>query len=546
MKIVGSYIGIHDQGFALIEDNEIIACYSEERFARIKSCYLMNTFPKISLESLQKDFNIDIKDPEIHFVSAKPIQTIPEVFDILNHRPIKLYNHHYSHACGAYYTSGFDENTLVVSYDGGDAGDDNFTELNNDNLSKYLTHKVTDTYSAFYTVKNGKLVEIHKRLEHGTIANMWYATCCIFGLQPVKDEGKIMGLAAQGKFDEKIYNMFKFFVENDCCKAFCMVEKYYVDYLDKLSIEEQLNFKRIFAYNLQYLTENYITKLIGDINSKYGPFKNLCVAGGVFANVKLNQKLNQYLPFDNVWVYPAMGDEGLSLGSAIAHGVEMGVFKNRRIDNVFFGKKYSQNEIEEYISNFQKFCQKELFIQPLDYNVVGDLLVNGKVVAIYDGATEYGPRALGNRSIMVEPTKKETHAYINMRLKRDEIMPFAPIILEEYVDDICHYYKSKYTSEYMTMCYNVKDDWVDRLPAVINIYDGTARPQVVNKNRHKHFHKILTSFYEKTGIPVLMNTSFNGHGEPIINSPKEALDHLSNGTIDYLIINNKICNIYGQ
>lgn len=390
------------------------------------------------------------------------------------------------------------------------------------------------------------MVEIHKRLEHGTIANMWYATCCIFGLQPVKDEGKIMGLAAQGKFDEKIYNMFKFFVENDCCKAFCMIEKYYVDYLDKLSLEEQLNFKRVFAYNLQYLTENYITKLISDINSKYGPFKNLCVAGGVFANVKLNQKLNQYLPFDNVWVYPAMGDEGLSLGSAIAHGVEMGVFKNRRIDNVFFGKRYTDNEIGEYVSNFEKVYQKKLFVQPLDYDVIGDLLVDGKVIAIYDGATEYGPRALGNRSIMVEPTKKETHAYINMRLKRDEIMPFAPIILEEYVGDICHYYKSKYTSEYMTMCYNVKDDWVDRLPAVINIYDGTARPQVVNKNRHKHFHKILTSFYEKTGIPVLMNTSFNGHGEPIINSPKEALDHLSNGTIDYLIINNKICNIYGQ
>ena len=151
MKIVGSYIGIHDQGFSLIENNDILACYSEERFSRIKSCYNMNTFPKLSFEALQNDFNINLKDPSIEFVSAKPINFIlPEVQDIINYRPIKLYDHHYSHACGTYYTSGFDENTLVISYDGGDAGQDNFTELNKDNINKYFTLKRTDTFCAFY------------------------------------------------------------------------------------------------------------------------------------------------------------------------------------------------------------------------------------------------------------------------------------------------------------------------------------------------------------------------------------------------------------
>ena len=130
-----------------------------------------------------------------------------------------------------------------------------------------------------------------------------------------------------------------------------------------------------------------------------------------------------------------------------------------------------------------------------------------------------------------------------MRLKREEIMPFAPIILEEYIDEVCYYDKSKYTSEFMTMCYNVRENWIPKIPAVINIFDGTARPQVVNKIRHKYFHNILTAYNNLTNIPVLMNTSFNSHGEPIINSPKEALDHLKNGTIDYLIINNKILNI---
>lgn len=547
MKIIGSHIGSHDQGFALIEDNIIKACYSEERFSRIKSCYNLDIFPKLSLAALEKDFNLSIKDPSIHLVAAKSVtDNLQEIIDILNYRSIILYDHHYSHACGAYYTSGFDENTLIISYDGGDAGPDNFKELTKDNFHKYKTLKHTCTYSAAYVVKNGKLIEIGNRLKHAGIANIWYMFCLLFGLKPIKDEGKIMGLAAQGKFDEKIYNQLKYFVENDCCSSVNLIYPYYANLLSISSIEKQIEIKRNLAYNLQYITENYMLKFINDIDVKFGPFKNLCIAGGIFANVKLNQKINEYLSFTNIWVYPAMGDEGLSLGSAVAHGVEIGVFKNRRIKDVFLGKKYSSYEINEFLLNFEKKYNKKLDIISLDYDKVGDLLVAGKIIGLFEGASEYGPRALGNRSIMVEPTKKETHAYINMRLKRDEIMPFAPIILEECIDDVCHYYKSKHTSEFMTMCYNVKENWLDKIPAVINVYDGTARPQVVNKDRHTHFHKILTKYYERTGIPVLMNTSFNGHGEPIINSPEDALNHLANNTIDYLIIDNKICKIKNE
>lgn len=540
MKIVGSFLGIHDNGFSLIEDNKIVACYSDERFSRIKSAFRQYTFPNFSLDALQKDFNLDIKNPNIILATAKPVNIdLPEVVDIIKHRPIKLYSHQYSHACGAYYTSGFDDNTLIISYDGGDCGDDNFIELNKDNLHKYHPYKM-NTYTGVFTVKNGKLIEIEKdkKLRHASIAHLWAIFCVIFGLVGLKDEGKIMGLAAQGQFDEKIFNQLKYLIDNDIYASGWILVEYYQKMLSNLSIEEQWNLKRKLAFNLQYITELTVVDYINNLDKKYGPFKNLCVAGGVFANVKLNQKINEQLSFDNVWVYPAMSDEGLSLGSAIACGVEFGVFTNRRIDNVFFGKKYSESEINDEIDKI-----KNLNKQKLNYDLIADLLISGKVVAIFDGAAEYGPRALGNRSIMVEPTKKETHEYINNRLKRDEIMPFAPIIMEEYVDQICYYNKSKYTSEYMTMCYNVKEEWLDKIPAVINIHDGTARPQVVNKERHKHFHKILTKYYQKTGIPVLMNTSFNGHGEPIINSPQEALTHLSNGTIDYLIINNNILNI---
>jgi carbamoyltransferase len=546
LKIVGSFFGIHDNGFSIIEDNNIIACYSEERFSRIKTAFNQFTFPKLSLEAIQKDFNFDINDPEIILAAAKPVNTeLQEVLDIVNNRPIKLYSHHYSHACGSYYTSGFDDDTLVISYDGGDCGEDNFIELNSDNLNKYWPYK-KNTYNGFYRVKDGKLIEIDadNKWIHGSVTHLWPIFCHILGFQNLKDEGKIMGLAAQGEFDEKIFNQLKYIVDNNYYGSGWIIMDYYIKLLNAISPVEQLKLRRNLSYNLQYITELTMVKLIDDLNKKYGPFKNLCVAGGIFANVKLNQKINEQLPFEEMWVYPAMGDEGVSLGSAIACGVEMGVFKNRRIDNVFLGKNYSKSELNDSLKNFKKTYNKTLFSEKLNYNKIAELLVEGNVIGIFDGSSEYGPRALGNRSIMVEPTKKETHEYINMRLKRDEIMPFAPIILEEHINDICYYEKSKYASEFMTMCYNVKEEWLSKIPAVINIYDGTARPQVVNK-KHTHFYNILTKFNELTGIPVLMNTSFNGHGEPIINSPKDALDHLSNGTIDYLIINNKICNING-
>ena len=231
-----------------------------------------------------------------------------------------------------------------------------------------------------------------------------------------------------------------------------------------------------------------------------------------------------------------MGDEGLSLGSAIAAAVDYSGFKSKKLDTVFFGKKYSFEEIDTELKNFNiKFKFKEL-----DYDYIANLLSQGKLVGLFNGSAEYGPRALGNRSILADPTKKETHQYVNLKLKRDEIMPFAPIILEDKLEDVCHVYKSKYSSKFMTMCYKVKENWINKIPAVINTYDGTARPQSVNSIDHTYFYNILTAFYNKTGIPVLMNTSFNGHGEPIINSPHEALQHLSEGTIDYLILNEKL------
>ena len=157
------------------------------------------------------------------------------------------------------------------------------------------------------------------------------------------------------------------------------------------------------------------------------------------------------------------------------------------------------------------------------------------------GDSKFGPRALGARSIIVKATEESTHDLLNHRLQRHEIMPFAPAILKDKAEDVFHLAnKSSYSAEFMTICYTVKDEWVERVPACIHRVDKTGRPQFVCKDKNPKWYQLIDAYYQKTGIPLILNTSFNGHGEPIIDDPKQAFVHLSKGTIDFLIAGEKI------
>ena len=536
MKIVGSYLGFHDTGVALIEGGKIKAAYHEERFRRKKSVYLGSQFPLMGLEALQKDFGFKLFDKDVQFATAKPVFHISDqTKELLNNGlTIHTYDHQYCHACNAYYTSGFpNERTLVFTYDGGDGGSDAFTHLDKDNQHRYLQFKYDSSFSSAWIVKNDRLIEIDKRFVGGSIANIWYGACTMYGFQWLKDEGKIMGLAPQGKFNQEIYDQLQFFVEQNAIQAFCS----YGDHImDDVPEKEKEQFKKDFAFTLQMFTEEWLLKHISYLYETHGPFDNLALSGGIFANVKLNQRINEYLKFKNIWVCPAMGDDGLSVGSAIAHALKVDTFTNRPLTNVFLGKKYSSSHIHTEFDNFEEKYNRPLHYERLDVKKAASLLQQGKVIGVYDGEAEWGPRALGHRSILVEPTRAETHRVINERLNRNDIMPFAPIIMEEHVQNILYYFKSKHTSEFMTLCYTVRPNWVDKIPAVIQRDDNTCRPQVVNRDRQPLFHYILSEFNALTDIPVLMNTSFNVHGEPIINDIDHALLHLTNNVVDYLIV----------
>jgi len=251
--------------------------------------------------------------------------------------------------------------------------------------------------------------------------------------------------------------------------------------------------------------------------------------------VKLNQKMNELDWVEEIYVLPPMGDEGLALGGCIIKAVELGEWtKPRQLNDVFFGVSYTDEEIFELSKPF------DLISEPYNSEKMAQEIQNGSILGWFQNGSEHGPRALGARSILVKPTDIETHKVLNSRLKRYDTMPFAPIVMEEYFDEIFDCSKSKYSAEFMTICYNTKASWIDRIPAVIQKSDKTARPQIVRKNKLPMFWDILNEFHKISGIPVLLNTSFNSHNEPIIENPEQAFKSLKKQIIDKLIIGNYV------
>jgi carbamoyltransferase len=272
-----------------------------------------------------------------------------------------------------------------------------------------------------------------------------------------------------------------------------------------------------------------------DLHKLYPEYRKIVLSGGLFANVKLNQKINELPWVEEIYICPAMGDDGLSLGAAIIKAVEVGdITKPFKLNSAAFGFEYSDDEIRE-VSKSYNFNS-----EPYDVDVIAEDINQGRVIGWFQGKMEYGPRALGSRSILVRPTDKLTHKLLNERLSRHDTMPFAPMVMDEHFDDIFTMSKSKYAAQFMTICYTTKDSWIPKIPAVIQKSDKTARPQVVGKENLPKVWELMESYRKKSGIPVLLNTSFNIHNEPIIENPVHAFNHLQNKIVDKLVIGNYV------
>jgi carbamoyltransferase len=276
-------------------------------------------------------------------------------------------------------------------------------------------------------------------------------------------------------------------------------------------------------------------EFFNDIHKKFPEYTKIAVAGGLFANVKLNQKLNELDWLDELFVYPPMGDEGLSLGAALWKSNQLGELKKPlKLTNFSFGPSYDEESIFEFSREFDFIRTK------LDYDEIAKDIHSGKIIGWFDGGMEFGPRALGNRSLLVRPTQLETHKVLNRRLNRYDTMPFAPMVLDEYFEDLFTTNKSKYSAQFMTICYSTKTEWIDKIPAVVQKSDKTARPQVITSENNPKIYQLMKRYFELSSIPAILNTSFNTHGEPIIENPSHAFNHLKNKVVDKLVIGNYV------
>lgn len=523
-KIFGFNAGDHDKVIAYVEDGEIKYAIEEERMNRIKSGDdRLWGYPELSYKVILDKTGVDLKSAD-YIVSAIPdyIFETPGIgtFSQLKDLNIKKYDHHYSHAASAYYTSAYkkDDKVLIVSIDG--EGD--------------------YSYGKIFLAENGKM-KLVKNLPvylYSSAATMYGYVTVSLGWKINKDEGKTVGLAGNGKYDEKLYKYFHKIFHHDGEYGFLPPNpegktKFLTERLKNAGLYTKEGMADV-AYNVQLLVENELIKFFNFLHSQYPDYRKICLAGGLFANVKLNQKINELAWVDEIYVVPPMGDNGLAIGCALLKAVELGEREVKRFNDVFLGREYSDDEIE--IASKKYNFTRERYIS----SEIAKELNDGKIVGFFKGRFEHGPRALGARSILVRPTDKGTHEMLNNRLKRDEVMPFAPIVMSEHANEIFYANKSQYTAEFMTLCYTTRPEWVDRIPAVIHHVDFSSRPQIVFKERGPHFYEILNEYYKLSHIPVLLNTSFNGHGEPIIDKPDHAFEHLKNRTVDMLVMENYV------
>jgi carbamoyltransferase len=285
---------------------------------------------------------------------------------------------------------------------------------------------------------------------------------------------------------------------------------------------------------LEEITLNSLEKILAR-----HPARNLGLCGGVFANVKLTQRIAERFSFDEIFVYPAMSDQGEGAGGVLEYllqrdGLDHWLTQRSPFANVYLGRDYMDGADDVFRAGG---AAEEVSVSAGRNDLVprvAELIAQGKVVGTYLGRGEYGPRALGARSIMAAATDRKINDWLNERLDRTEFMPFAPVVREERCADLFDLPQSlMYPARFMTVTCNVKEAWKDKIPAVVHV-DGTARPQVVARATNPLYYDILEHYEQLTGVPALINPSFNVHEEPIINKPEEALKALQMGRVDYV------------
>ena len=553
MNIIGiNYLS--ESSVCYLKNGKLINAISEERINRIKNWF---GIPSKSVEIILKKNNLKYSDidffvtsgisvrdksvPDYQVYSKKIIQikksklTKKQKFSqikflkkrinhedyVINKRTknilkklskkfknLLIYDHHLSHASSACFSSGF-KNCYCLTIDGW--GDNSSAKI----------FKFTD----------GVFQEISSTPTIDSLGYFYGSITKLLGFKPHQHEGKVLGLAAYGrntKVIKYINEMISFDIDTQKFKG-----NYEKGYYQSTFDNRNLNFlKKKFsreqiAFSTQFSLEKTIMKCVKSLSRKK---INLVLAGGVFANVKLNQKIAEFKNVKQLYVFPNMGDGGLCVGGAqLAYFEKTGKIP-KKLQSMYLSNSFSDKIIKKEIKKFNLN-----FVKPKNIEKeIASLLSKKKVVAHFSRGMEFGPRALGNRSILCSAEDASINETLNKRLQRTEFMPFAPILRKE---DASKYLKisNKVDYKFMTFTLNCKKLMLKHAPAAVHV-DKTARPQIISKIDNPRLYKILGEYKKLTGVPILINTSFNMHEEPIVYSPRDAIRAFLLGNLDNLVL----------
>jgi len=554
LKILGLSFFYHDSAACLVVDGKVVAAAQEERFTRKKHD---DSFPINAIKYCLDFENLTIKDINSIVFYDKPIlkferllrsyiKTWPKGLRSflmamqvwiknklwIEHKIRKQLNysgeiyfteHHYSHAASAYYTSDFDE-AVVITMDGVGEWDTTTFGYGKDN-KLFLSHNIKFPHS---------------------LGLLYSALTYYLGFRVNSAEYKVMGLAPYGNPDV-YYDKFRELIDIKEDGSFKLNMKYFsYEYgltmtnhrFNKLfgglprKVESDLTQKeKDIAAALQKITEEIVLKITA-YAKRLHPSENLCLAGGVALNCVANGKILKQGLFKNIYIYPASGDAGGAVGAALYFYYDC--LKNQKqkrvMGNIYLGPEYSQEEIRDVLeqkkAKYDKLDEQDLLKQ------TARLIDDNKVIGWFQDRMEFGPRALGNRSIIADARNKENWQRVNLKIKfRESFRPFAPTVLE---DKSKEYFDLSCPSPYMLLVAQVKKD---NVPAITHV-DNSARIQTINRKENRKYYDLINEFYNLSGCPVIINTSFNVRGEPIVRTPEDAFNCFINTDMDYLIMDN--------
>src|SRR5210317_2209580 len=589
MYILGISAFYHDSAACILKDGKIIAAAQEERFTRKKHD---PNYPYNAIEFVLKFANLKLNEVDqivffekpflkferlletyvafapkgfISFSKAMPLWIKEKLFQknllfnkLKNHdknyksdENIFFSDHHLSHAASAFFPSPFDEAVILTA----------------DGVGEWATTTVA--------VGKDNNLEIKKEIHFPHSLGLLYSAFTYYtGFKVNSGEYKLMGLAPYGNpiYQDKVKKLID--LKDD--GTFRLDQKYF-NYSTGLTmtnerfhnlfgqkprdpINERLTqFHMDIAASIQKVTEDIMISLSKSIRKEYD-IKNLCLAGGVALNCVANGKILKEKIFDNIWIQPAAGDAGGSLGAALAlwhldQGNERKINLNDDMKGSYLGPEFTQNQIEEELKSIGAIYESVNYEKLI--NFTSEHLSNEKAIGWFQGRMEFGPRALGGRSILGDPRSEKMQRNLNLKVKyRESFRPFAPSILKE---DLSNWFNLNVESPYMLLVAEIKSEkkiemteeqkklfGIDKLnikrseiPAVTHV-DYSARNQTVNKKNNKIYYNLISKFKEKTGCPVIVNTSFNVRGEPIVNTPTDAFNCFMGTELDYLVIGNCI------